>query len=246
MLSKILIGVGVLAALGAAYVTSLPQTADVPAPSGKPALEKVVRNYILNNPEILPEAMMRLQSRETSRMLASVRDELETPFHGAIGGNPQGDVTLVVFFDFRCPYCRNAKAEVDALIRSDRNLRVVYRDYPILDSSGSPPVSRLAASLALAAAKQNKYGAFHDALFEAQGPMTQEVLVQAARSARLAEQEAVATSGSKDVAEAINRNIEVGRLLGISGTPAYVIGEKVLIGGDTVAKLPSIIAALRR
>jgi protein-disulfide isomerase len=124
-------------------------------------------------------------------------------------------------------------------------LRVIYRDYPILDSPGSAPISRLAASLALAAAKQNKYVAFHDALFAAPAPMTQEVLVRAARTARLAEQEAVATSSSKEVAEAINRNIEIGRLLNISGTPAYVLGNDVLIGGDQVANLPRLIAKLR-
>jgi protein-disulfide isomerase len=244
-LTPALASLGVLAALGTAYVSSRPADARLPAPASNRAVEKVVRNYILENPEILPEAMMRLQEKESRRLLGSLRSELETPFHGAVGGNPRGNVTLVVFFDFRCPYCHHAKAEVDKLIQSDSQLRVVYRDYPILDSPGSAPISRLAASLALAAAKQNKYVAFHDALFAAPAPMTQEVLVRAARMAQLAEQEAVAASASKDVAEAINRNIEIGRLLNISGTPAYVLGNKVLIGGDKVAELPQLIAKLR-
>jgi protein-disulfide isomerase len=208
------------------------------------AIEKIVRNYILEHPEILPEAIKRLEEREVSGLLASVREELETPFHGAVGGNTQGDVTLVVFYDYRCPYCHEAKIQVDALIKADSNLRVVYRDYPILDAPGKEPMSRMAASLSLAAAKQNRFNAFHDALFAA-GPINQEALVAAARRAGLNESAAVSDSRGGEVAQAINRNIELGRLLGISGTPAYVIGNKVLIGGDKVDGLPNIIAALR-
>jgi protein-disulfide isomerase len=241
---------GLGAALVAAWLTTgtLPdaRTAATTAPRGdQRAMEQVVRNYLLEHPEILPEAFARLQEKEVSGLLSNVREELEAPFHGAIGGNPKGDVTLVVFFDFRCPYCHQAKLKVDELIEADANLRVVYRDYPILDSPGSQPMSRMAASLALAAARQNKYVAFHDALFASTGPMSQESLVRAARKAGLDERDAVASAAAKDVAESINRNIELGRLLGISGTPAYVIGNNILMGGDKVAKLPEIIGRLR-
>jgi protein-disulfide isomerase len=240
-----------VAGLGAALVAAWFTTGTSPearntAPHGdQRAMEQVVRNYLLEHPEILPEAFARLQEKEVSGLLSNVREELETPFHGAIGGNPKGDVTLVVFFDFRCPYCHQAKLKVDELIETDGNLRVVYRDYPILDSPGSQPMSRMAASLALAAARQNKYVAFHDALFDSAGPMSQETLVRAARKAGLDERAAVASAAANDVAEAINRNIELGRLLGVSGTPAYVIGNNILMGGDKVAKLPQIISRLR-
>ncbi len=216
------------------------------APHGETrAMESVVRNYLLEHPEILPEAFAKLQEKQVSGLLSSVREELETPFYGAVGGNPKGDVTLVVFFDFRCPYCHQAKLRVDKLIESDSNLRVVYRDYPVLDSPGSPPMSRMASALALAAAKQNKYVAFHDALFSSSGPISQETLVRAARAAGLDERAAVANASAKDVAESINRNVELGRLLGVSGTPAYIIGNNVLMGGDKVTQLPTIIARLR-
>jgi protein-disulfide isomerase len=239
---------GVGAALAAALLSS--RTAPGVQTSAPPtvqrrALEKVVRDYILENPEILPEAIKRLEQKQIDGLLGQVREELETPFHGAVGGNPKGDVTLVVFFDYRCPYCHQAKLRVDALIAADSNLRVVYRDYPILDAPGREPLSRMAAGLSLAAAKQNKYVAFHDALFAAPGPMSQETLVQAARAARLEERTAVATASSKEVAEAINRTIEIGRLLGLSGTPAYVIGNQILTGGDKVEQLPEVIARLR-
>jgi protein-disulfide isomerase len=246
-----IIGILVLVAALTATVMSrrtLPIT-DLPpatlAITQQRAMEKVVRNYILENPEILPEAIRRLEQKQITGLLGQVREELETPFHGAIGGNPKGDVTLMVFFDYRCPYCHQAKQQVDALIAADPNLRVVYRDYPILDAPGREPMSRMAAALSLAAAKQNKYVAFHDALFAASAPMSQETLVKAARTARLDERTAVANAGSKEVADAINRNVEIGRLLGLSGTPAYVIGNQVLTGGDKVEQLPDAIARLR-
>jgi protein-disulfide isomerase len=241
---------GLGAALAAAWFTtsklSDAHSAATVAPRGdQRAMEKVVHNYLLEHPEILPEAFARLQQKEVSGLLSNVREELETPFHGAIGGNPKGNVTLVVFFDFRCPYCYQAKLKVDGLIKADANLRVVYRDYPILDSPGSQPMSRMAASLALAAARQNKYVAFYDALFAGVGPMNQERLVRAARKAGLDERSAAASAAAKDVASSINRNIELGRLLGLSGTPAYVIGNNILMGGDKVVKLPEIISRLR-
>lgn len=240
-----------VAGLGAALVAAWLTTGTSPdarttAPRGdQRAMESVVHNYLLEHPEILPEAFAKLQEKQVSGLLSSVKEELETPFYGAVGGNPKGDVTLVVFFDFRCPYCHQAKLRVDTLIESDPNLRVVYRDYPILDSPGSAPMSRMASALALAAAKQNKYVAFHDALFNASGPISQETMVRAARLAGLDERAAVANAAAKDVAESINRNIELGRLLGVSGTPAYIIGNNVLMGGDKVAELPKIIARLR-
>jgi protein-disulfide isomerase len=238
--------IGISAALVAAYASTRPAHIDDTSPVAQhSATEKIIRNYILNNPEILPEAIARLEQKQVRGLLSSVRGELEAPYHGAIGGNPQGDKTLVVFFDYRCPYCRAAKSKVDALIAADSNLRVVYRDYPILDSPGNQPLSRMAAALSLAAARQNKYVAFHDALFAAAGPINQEVLVRAARTAGLDERTAVADTITKDVNEAINRNITLGRMLGISGTPAYIIGDHVLIGGDKTEQVPAILSAMR-
>jgi protein-disulfide isomerase len=244
----LILGLGGALSTGLFFAGKSPDSGAAPlvAPRGdQRAMEAVVRNYLLEHPEILPEAFAKLQEKQVSGLLSSVREELETPFHGAIGGNPKGNVTLVVFFDFRCPYCHQAKLRVDKLIESDPNLRVVYRDYPILDSPGSPPMSRMAAALALAAAKQNKYVPFHDALFNSSGPVSQESLVRAARVAGLDERAAVSNAAAKDVAESINRNVELGRLLGVSGTPAYIIGNNVLMGGDKVAELPRLIARLR-
>jgi hypothetical protein len=129
------------------------------------AIEEVVRDYILAHPEILPEAMENLRERETGKQLEAVAGKLETPFPGAVLGNPQGKVTLVEFTDFACTYCRASVADVEALIAANPDLKVVVRELPILS-----PQSADAARMGLAAAEQGKYPAFHKAMFAAGRP----------------------------------------------------------------------------
>ena len=93
------------------------------APGDKAAIERIVRDYILSHPEIIPEAMTRLQSREVTKLLDSNRKEIETPFAGAVAGNPDGDVSVVVVFDYACPYCRQGHAAVGKLVAGQRGSR---------------------------------------------------------------------------------------------------------------------------
>ena len=104
------------------------------------AIEKIVHDYVLENPEILPEAMDNLRRRESMKLLAGVRDKIETPYPGTALGNPSGKVTLVEFTDFACGYCRQSVGEVDALIAANPDLKVVIRQLPILS-----PASAIAA-----------------------------------------------------------------------------------------------------
>src|SRR5690606_9980843 len=131
----------------------------------KLAIEQVVHDYILENPEIIPQAMENLQARESVRQLSGVRDEVHEPFPGAVLGNPDGSVTLVEFSDYACGYCRQSVDDVKALIADNPDLRVVMREMPILS-----PQSADAARMALAAAEQGKYAQFHDAMFAAGRP----------------------------------------------------------------------------
>lgn len=205
---------------------------DAFSPAQQRAIDEQIRDYILNHPEILPEAIKRLEERQVQASLNSARSELETPFPGAVGGNPKGDITLVVFFDYRCPYCHKAKKEEDELIAGDPNLRVVYRHFPALDRPDAPPISRHAALLALAAAQQGKHKAFHDALFAAPTPITEETLVQAVRTAGLDERKAAADSARPDFAAIIDHNFQLARDIGVTGTPTYVIGDHIVAGAD--------------
>ena len=128
---------------------------------GQASVEKIVRNYIMTHPEILPEAMAALQSRETKKLVDANRARIETPFGRAWAGAENGDVTLVQFFDYNCGYCRAVLPDIDRLIAEDKKLKVVYRELPIL-SEASDTAAR--ASLAVAQAGGD-YMKFHRALY---------------------------------------------------------------------------------
>ena len=157
-----LIAAMVAAGLGGAVLAA--GTAAPVAPGDRAAIEKIVHDYIMAHPEIIPEAMARMQSREVEKLLASNRKEIQTPFASAMAGNPDGDVTLVVFFDFACPYCRQGHADVAETVAADPRLKVVFRDFPVLS-----PASDEAAMAALSAAQQGKYLKFHNAMFDHPG-----------------------------------------------------------------------------
>jgi protein-disulfide isomerase len=210
------------------------------APSDKAAIEKIVREYILAHPEIIPEAMNRLQSREVTALLKSNRAAIETPFGSAVAGNPQGDVSVVVFFDYACPYCRQAHADAVKLVAADKGVRIVYRDFPVLS-----PASDEAAMASLSAAQQGKYTVFHNAMFENAGKVSHERTVAMVRTAGLDEMRTAKDLASPALKAEIKRNLELGRALGLTGTPSYVVGNRILSGAVGVEALQSAVAEAR-
>ena len=130
------------------------------------AIREIVRDYIIENPEVVRDALQGLRKKEraesrerTKRAIAQRRDELFNDPDSPVGGNPEGDVTVVEFFDYNCPYCRRVAPTIAQILEQDPNVRIVYKEYPILGSG-----SVLAAQAALAAKAQAKYHAFHAAL----------------------------------------------------------------------------------
>lgn len=200
-------------------------------------IELVVRDYILEHPEILPQAMENLQKRESARQLAGIRQHIETPFPGAVLGNPNGRVTLVEFTDFACTFCRQSVADVDALIAANPDLRVVIRELPILS-----PASADAAKMALAAAEQGKYAAFHRAMYAA-GQPGPETIAAAAKAAGLDMTRATRVLADPRTERELTRNVELARQLGFNGTPSWVIGDTVASGAIGRDKLAEAIAA---
>lgn len=188
------------------------------------ATEAVVRAYILEHPEILTEAAQVLQQRASLERLESAGDALTKPFAGAFGGNPQGDVTLVEFTDYSCGFCRSSVADVKKMMANDKGLRVVYREVPILS-----PASREAAKWALAAAKQGKHQAFHDAMFAGDKPSDASIRF-AARRAGLDMARAEADANSDAINAEIEANLAMMQKLGVGGTPTFVIGDQILEG----------------
>lgn len=209
------------------------------APDGmaRAQVEGIVHDYVLTHPEILPQAMQALQDRESGKVVAANRPAIATPFGSAWAGNPKGDVTLVEYFDYNCGYCRASLPTIAKLIAADPKLRVVFRDLPILS-----PQSRVAARASLAAAAQGKFGAFHDTLYAA-GPVSDATI--AAASARAGVDTAGATAFAATADAEIGKNMETAAKLGVTGTPAWVVGDRMLSGALPIEELQKAIAAAR-
>ncbi|HEX8642043.1 MAG TPA: DsbA family protein [Allosphingosinicella sp.] len=193
-----------------------------------------VRSYLLENPEILPEAMERLREREMAQAVGQHRAALERPFHSAWAGAADGDVVLVEFYDYACGYCRASNPDVGRLLREDARLKVVWREYPVLG-----PNSEAAAIASLAAAKAGRFRDFHERLFATARPT--EASIAAARAATSVPE---ATLTPEFRAE-LERNFAVGRAIGATGTPTFVVGDRVLQGAVGYDALRDAIQAAR-
>ena len=203
------------------------------AAGDRAAMEQVVHDYLLAHPEILPKAMEELQRRQNASQLTGVREDVERAVPGAVLGNPAGKLVLVEFTDYACTYCRKSVADVDALIAANPDLKVVVRELPILT-----PESADAAKMALAAAEQGKYAAFHKAMF-ASGRPNAETIAAAAKQAGLDLARAQAVIARPETEAELVRNLDLAKSLGFTGTPSWVIGDALLtgaVGQDRLAK----------
>ena len=194
-----------------------------------------VRSYLLENPEIIPEAMERLQEKQMASALGPQRAALERPFHGAWAGAQEGDVVLVEFFDYACGYCRASNPDVERLLSEDPRLKVVWRELPVLG-----PSSESASAVSMAAARQGRFRQFHDRLF-ALGRPTDASIAEATRSVGI---QSGGTLTAEDRAE-IGRNLELARAIGASGTPTFVVGDRVMQGAVGYQTLKDAIADAR-
>jgi protein-disulfide isomerase len=226
-----LIGVGA----GALGVTAW-NNARLPADRG--AIEQVVHDYLMAHPEVIPAAMQRLQQREASRAASAAGSAITRPYAGAWAGNPRGDVTLVEYYDYNCGYCRASLPILRRLIASDPNVRVVFRELPVLAES-----SRAAAEASLAAAAQGsaKFNRFHEALY-AGGRVTDASIAAAARAAGVDLSKLDRRAADAEIA----RNMEAAARLGINGTPSWVIGDQVVSGALPFAGLQKAVADARK
>jgi len=213
-------------AIGLAIGTRLPEKTDDAQFGAR------TRAYIMGHPEIVRDAAEKLR-------IAPVRTMIETPFASAWAGNPRGDVTMVVFTDYYCPHCRAVSPEIDRLLASDRKLKVVWREMPVLG-----PGSYVAAAAALAAARQGKYYPFHRALF-AGGRPDDKGIAAAAQAAGLASASLTAGSKAPDIERELQTNLAIARALSIDGTPFFVIGNHTYEGEIGYDRLVQAVADAR-
>lgn len=228
--------IGVGAGAGAAMTGNA--ASDMPA-TDRARIEAVMRDYILAHPEILPEAMERLRANEMSKAVSDNRKDIETPYPGAWDGAPDGDVTLVEFFDYSCGYCRAAAPAIARLLAEDAKLKVVYRELPILGEE-----SVQAARVALLAADSGRYAAFHKAMYARDG-VTKAAILDAAAAAGLDKAKAQAALGSRGGSDEFAKNVTLAQALNARGTPLFVVGDQVLHGDVGYDALKAAIARKR-
>ena len=173
-----------MAGLLLAVAGIFPAAADPLTPQQKEAVQQIIHDYLLKNPDVLIEALKAAQQRSdekaselTKQAIVQQRAALLDDPDSPVGGNPKGDVTIVEFFDYRCPYCKQVEPALEALLKQDPKLRIVYKEFPILG-----PASVIASRVALAARDQGKYAAFHHAMMATKGSIDEKVILQVAAS----------------------------------------------------------------
>ena len=206
-------------------------------------VKKLALDAILENPEIIMQAVAILQQREKKRVESganTVRLQLESDPNAPNLGNPKGDVTVVEFFDYNCPYCRSAGQTVQALLAADENIRVIYREWPILGDD-----SVIAARAALAAREQGKYEAFHWALMNGEGRVTEALIFKVARDLGMDVAQLEADMVRPAVEAHIALSNALAQQLGFTGTPAFIVGDKTAPGMLSLDEITMLVAEAR-
>lgn len=254
MRSILLLLCGALVAAGAFVAggaTSPVRIATSPAPDdagGSPALARNIRAYLMANPEVLVEAMQELErkqdnQRDTQAVKAIQQNQAEllrdseTPSTG----NLNGDVTIVEFSDYQCPYCKKAHAAIKSVIASDGKVKLVYKDLPILGEA-----SKIAAVAALASIKQGKHDAFHDALMTNTAKLDSDRIFDIAASVGIDVAQLKKDMEDPKIKATIDRNMALAQDLGVRGTPAFVIGKQFVPGAVEADALKQLIADARK
>jgi protein-disulfide isomerase len=198
--------------------------------------QKMVRDALLSNPEMIIEAGDALRDRQFAQTLAPIRASLETPFHSSWKGAAKPEVTLTYFFDYACGYCRQSNPDIERLLAEDKGLRVIYRELPILG-----PESVEAARVSLAASKAGKFAQYHDALYAAGRPGPDTIAV----AARAAGVPAQPVDDPAQEAE-LRANMGLAGQLGATGTPLFVVGDRVINSAVGYEELKKAVAAARK
>ena len=216
-----------------------------PAPD-RDAIETIVRDYLLKNPEIIEEAIGLLRTKRQTEMLARVQaairendEALRAHPMSPVSGNAHGDVTLVEFFDYQCGYCKRALGTMEALLDTDADVRVVWKEFPILG-----PVSSIAARAAMAADRQDRYLPFHLALMRAP-ELTEEKVFEIAGETGLDIERLRRDMEDPTIDAYLEETRALARELGIEGTPAFVVGDTLVPGVIDAAQLKALLDAAR-
>jgi protein-disulfide isomerase len=201
---------------------------------------------LMQNPDPLIKALRGTKEgldreADASAVLNDHRSETFDDPATPVGGNPKGDVTIVEFFDYRCPYCKRVQPELQALLDQDRKLRLIYKEMPVLGSA-----SVVAARAALAAQRQGKYEAFHAAMMGTKGQITEDTVDRIAESVGLDVDWLKQDMAAPEIMRTLRANLALANALNIHGTPGFIIGNRIVMGALDLDTLKNMIAAARK
>jgi protein-disulfide isomerase len=235
-----LMGLLLLAPLASAQETGI-------TPAQKTEIEKLVHDYIVAHPEVIKEAIQALQAREEqgkadaqTQAVLQNKDKLFNDPATPVAGNPMGDVTIVEFFDYHCPYCKAVAAPLQKLTEEDKGVRLVMKEFPILGQD-----SLLASQAALAAVPQGKYWEFHQGLMEHRGQFDMEVIKSIAAKVGLDPAKLETDMQSDTIKPIISANHDLAQTLDIGATPTFIIGDQVVEGAVPLERLKELIQKAR-
>jgi protein-disulfide isomerase len=225
-----------------------PAIADPLTPAQRGAIEQLIRDTIANHPEIVIDALRDAQQKSDAEAQAKVRQAIVTERDALLhdpsspeGGNPHGDATIVEFFDYRCPYCKEVEPSLETLLKEDGKLRIVYKEFPILG-----PASLYAAHVALAARAEGKYDTFHRAMMAVKGTIDDDVVRRTAESVGIDVKKLTTAIDGEQVEHIVKDNYALAQMLQIDGTPAFIVGDTLLPGVADIDTLRKAVADLRQ
>jgi protein-disulfide isomerase len=213
---------------------------------------KIIKDYLLTHPEVMQDVMAELekrqQSAEAEKHRAAVVENKATLFsspHQVVLGNPQGNVTMVEFFDYNCGFCKRAMTDMLDLIKTDNNLKFVLKEFPVL-GEGSVEAARVAVAARMQDTNGKKYIEFHQKLLGSRGSADKMRALAVAKEVGFDMPRLERDMGSDEVKKTIEENMKLAEALGVSGTPSYVVGQEVVIGAVGLDALRDKINAERK
>jgi protein-disulfide isomerase len=214
----------------------------------RPAIEAIIHDYLLQHPDVLIEALRNAEAKLKSEAKDKSRDEVKLHWDELVndpatpvGGNPKGDVSLVEFFDYRCPYCKEVQPLVQKLTGEDPAIRLVYKDVPLLG-----PASFTAARAALAAQRQGKHEAFHLVMMNTKGQIGDDAVFAVAKAVGLDLDRLKKDMAAPEIDQQLKANLALANALDVHGTPTFIAGDQVVEGALELSGLKEMIATARK
>lgn len=216
----------------------------------KKAIEEIVKDYLINNPEVFLEIQQVLEAKmdkiQAEKLTVAISENAKDIYHdpnSAVAGNPNGNITVVEFFDYNCGYCKKSFADMIKLIGADSNIRIVFKELPILAKASDE-----AARVALAARLQGKYWEMHKALFENKGPANEANALKLAEKIGLDMAKLKTDMNGPEVRAEIEKTKKLAQKMGINGTPHFLVGDRSIPGApeNLLEQIKSLAADLRK